>query len=132
MRRLSLLVAASAWLWGGAALAVTTEDFIIANTQDVIDVCTTPESDPMYGPAMGFCQGYLVGAYQYHAALHSGPKARPIVCLPQPTPTRSQAIDRFIVWAKAHPEYANEKPVEALVKFLVETYPCTQGAPAAK
>jgi hypothetical protein len=129
-----LLVAATAWLWlcSSSALAVSTEDFIIANTQDVIDVCTTSESDPMYVAAIAFCHGYLVGAYQYHVALYSGPKAKPIVCLPQPTPTRVQAIDRFIAWAKAHPEYANEKPVEALVKFLVESYPCPQGTSAAK
>ena len=131
MRRLWAICAATTLLSASAALAVTTEDFLIANTQDGIDVCTAPESDPLHGPAMGFCHGYLVGAYQYHVALHGGPKAKPVVCLPQPTPTRAQAIDGFITWAKAHPEYANERPVEALVKYLVETYPCPQATPAA-
>jgi len=130
MRRVLLLLAAAAALNSSSALAVSREDFIVANTQDVIDICTTPESDPMYVAAVAFCQGYLVGAYQYHTALHSGPKAKPVICLPQPTPTRTQAIDRFITWAKAHPEYANERGVEALTKFLVETYPCAQGTAA--
>jgi len=130
MRRLALIVAATAWLWSPPALAVSTEDFLIVDTQDAIDICTTPESDPMYAPAIAFCHGYLVGAYQYHVALHAGPKAKPVVCLPDPPPTRVQAIEQFIAWAKAHPQYAKDRAVESLVKFLTEKYPCPQGAAA--
>jgi len=130
MRRLGVLIAATAWLWSTSAHAVSTDDFLIVDLQDVIDVCTTPESDPMYAPAIAFCHGYLVGAYQYHVALHAGPKAKPIVCLPDPPPTRVQAVDQFITWAKAHPEYAKDKGVDALVKFLVEKWPCPKDAAA--
>jgi hypothetical protein len=30
----------------------------------------------------------------------------------------------FIEWAKAHPEYLNEPPVETEFRFLIETWPC--------
>lgn len=131
MRRVSLLLIAAAWLAAASpAAAVTREDFLVPTTQDLIDVCTTPESDPLYAPAIAFCHGYLVGAYHYHVALHSGPDAKPVVCPPQPTPTRVQAVDQFVAWAKAHPQYADERPVEALVKFLTDTWPCGSGGKA--
>lgn len=131
MRRLLLLLGlAVSVLVPAATLAVTTDDFKVADTQDVVDICTTPESDPMYTAAVAFCQGYLVGAYQYHKALFDHSSRRPVVCFEEPRPTRTQAIERFIAWVKAHPDYGSEAPAEALTKFLVETYPCPSPAPA--
>jgi hypothetical protein len=83
----------------------------------------------MYAASIAFCHGYLVGAYQYHVALFGVGKSHSVVCLTEPRPTRTQAIERFIAWVKAHPEYGTEKPAESLTKFLVETYPCPKPAP---
>jgi hypothetical protein len=30
----------------------------------------------------------------------------------------------FVDWLKAHPEFMDEKPVEAEFRFLVEKWPC--------
>ena len=30
----------------------------------------------------------------------------------------------FIDWAKAHPQYMDESPVETEFRFLMETWPC--------
>jgi hypothetical protein len=127
---LVMLLALGLCLRPTGARAVTTEDFLIADTQDVVDVCTTPASDPMYAAAIGFCHGYLVGAYQYHAALFGAGKSKPVVCFPDPPPTRTQAIDRFIAWVKADPARGKERPADALTQYLVESFPCA--AEAAK
>jgi hypothetical protein len=119
-----VLVTLAACLWPASSFAVTSEDFIVADTHDLVDVCSTPESDPLYAAAMGFCEGYLLGAYQYHVALFGVGKSHSVVCLSEPQPTRTQAIERFIAWVKGHPEYGKEKPAETLTKFLIETWPC--------
>ncbi len=109
----------------GVATAATPDDFLINNAQDVVDVCTVPESDPMYGPSIGFCHGYIVGAIQYHFALRARhPEKKPTFCLPEPRPSRSQGIAGFVAWVQANPKYQGEPAVEALVKYLVEKYPC--------
>ena len=126
MRRF-LTAAAVATVLGtaGIVVAATPDDFLIKDAQDVVDVCTVPESDPMYGPSIGFCHGYIVGAIQYHYALHSRhPEKKSPFCLPEPRPSRTQGIAGFVAWVRANPKYQTEPAVEALVKYLVETYPC--------
>jgi hypothetical protein len=121
-RSLSVAVAA-AWLWCGMAAATSSGDFMVNTTHDIVVLCTTPETDPMYSPAVSFCHGYLVGAWHYHKAVAHRRK-REIVCLPDPPPTRLQAIQQFLDWCKANPQYDAESPIETLFKFLVEKYPC--------
>jgi len=124
MRMVLLLLAASLWLWPSSASAVATEDFLIVDTQDVVDVCTVAESDPLYTASIAFCHGYLVGAYQYHLALFGAGKSKPVVCFPDPPPTRTQAVERFIAWVKADPARAKDRPADALTRYLIESFPC--------
>src|SRR5262245_61788171 len=44
--------------------AVTEADFEAKTTQNLLNLCTAPPSDPYYREAIHFCHGYLVGAYQ--------------------------------------------------------------------
>jgi hypothetical protein len=127
VRVLALLVLGLG-LQPGDARAVATEDFLVADTQDVVDICTTSESDPLYTAAIAFCHGYLVGAYQYHAALFGAGKSKPVVCFPDPPPTRTQAVDRFIAWVKVDPARGKERPADALTQYLVESFPCAHAA----
>jgi hypothetical protein len=128
MRRLLVLAVLALTLSPASSFAVTSEDFLVADTQDVVDICSTPESDPLYTAAMGFCQGYVLGAYQYHLALFGHGKSHPMVCFTEPKPTRTQAIERFIAWVKGHPEYGKEQPADSLTKFLIDTWPCPKTA----
>ena len=45
------------------ALAATPDQFRVRSTADLVEICSTPASDPMYAAAMGFCHGFGVGAY---------------------------------------------------------------------
>jgi hypothetical protein len=107
------------------ASAVTQADFLVRNTRNLIDLCTAPADDPLRVAAVHFCTGYLVGAYHYHDSLYSGPDSRPLVCPPDPKPTRQQAITDFVSWVKAHPQYDNDRPVDTMFRFMVEKWPCT-------
>ncbi|CAL1241912.1 Rap1a/Tai family immunity protein [Candidatus Methylocalor cossyra] len=106
------------------AYAVTEEDFLVRNAENLVNLCTTPPRDPLHAAAVNFCTGYLVGAYQYHESLNSGPDSHPLVCPPEPKPTRQQAIAEFVTWAQAHPEYRNERPVDVMFRFMAGRWPC--------
>jgi Rap1a immunity proteins len=87
------------------AEAATSDYFRVRSTADLVELCSTPASDAMYAAAMGFCHGFGVGAYQYYYASVSGPGGKPFVCLPNPTPSRTEAIQMFVAWARENPQY---------------------------
>lgn len=125
-RKLFCLLLLAAFMLPSIAGAVTKEDFEVETTQNLINLCTANPTDPYYAAAIHFCQGYLVGAFAYYEAANEGPEGQPLVCFPDPPPSRNKAIEMFIDWAKAHPEYMNEKPVETEFRFLLEQWPCKE------
>lgn len=106
------------------ACAVTEDDFLAKDTQSLINLCTVPQDDLRHGEAIHFCHGYLVGAFHYYRVTHATPDSKPLVCFPEPPPSRNETIGRFVKWAQAHPQYMNEAPVETEFRFLTETWPC--------
>jgi len=108
----------------GLASAVSEEDFKAGTTEQIINLCTAKPDDPLYQQAVNFCHGYLVGAYDYYTAAHSGSEAFKLVCLPEPTPSRNDAIEMFIEWTLAHPQYMQDNAVETEFRFLMEKWPC--------
>jgi len=104
--------------------AITAENFIAKTTAQYLAVCSTPESDPMYEAAMAFCQGYGVGAYSYYVVVDEA-AGKKLVCFPtNPQPTRYEIQQGFVAWARSHPEYTQEVPVETLFRYMIEKYPC--------
>jgi hypothetical protein len=121
---LILILVALLWAPGWAAGAVSEEDFILDTTDDLVAICTAPDNDPLQREAISFCMGYLVGAFHYHMAENAGPDGSAMVCPPNPKPPRAKVLKMFMDWAKKHPEYKNDEPVETWFRFLTETYPC--------
>ena len=107
-----------------AAGGVTQNDFQADTTEQLIRLCTASPDDPLFHPAINFCHGYLVGAYDYYEAAHGGAKGPRLVCFEDPPPSRNEAINMFIEWAKAHPQYWQKKPVNTEFRFLMEKWPC--------
>ena len=104
--------------------AVTEADFEVKTTQHLLHLCSAPPNDPYYREAIHFCEGYLVGAYQYYLSETGGDTSKALVCLPTPAPSRNEAVRMFIAWAQARPQYLNERPVETEFRFLTEQWPC--------
>ena len=123
-RKTIILLIVIAILIPGFAGAVSEKDFEAQTTENLINLCTASPDDPLYHQAINFCHGYLVGAFHYYEAHTSGPDAIKFVCPPDPTPSRNDAIDMFIEWAKAHPQHWREAPVETEFRFLMEKWPC--------
>lgn len=103
---------------------VTQKDFEADTTEQLLNICAATPDDPLYIHAINFCHGYLVGAHDYHEAAHSMGKGAKLFCFPDPPPSRNQAVDMFVEWAKAHPQYWQKKPVNTEFRFLSEKFPC--------
>jgi hypothetical protein len=111
---------------GIAAAATTPDDFRVVTTEDLVTLCSADPSDPNYVAAIHFCHGFGSGAFQYYQAITAdNPKGR-FVCVPNPPPTRTQAIEGFVAWARANPQHMDARPVDSLFEYLGTQYPCTQ------
>ena len=115
-----------ATLMVGPCLAgeIGVEDFQVKTTKDLFDLCAAPDSEPLASQALHFCHGYLIGAFHYYAASVSGPNGLPLVCPPDPRPSRNDTIAMFVQWVKDRPQYWDELPVETEFRFLTEIWPC--------
>jgi hypothetical protein len=91
---------------------------------DAEPICSVPPGDPMYAAAIAFCHGYGVGAYHYYQASVFGPEGKPFVCLPNPPPSRTDALQIFLAWARENPQYMGEPAVETLFRRLAAKWPC--------
>jgi hypothetical protein len=124
MRRSMFLLFVAVGLWLLRAEAVTRDDFTMQTTQDLVDVCSVKPGDPNYEGAQAFCLGYEVGAFHYYLALAAGSPEEAFVCLPEPTPSRTDITQWFLAWARDNPRYLNERPVDGFFRFLEATWPC--------
>ena len=98
--------------------------FMVPTTSALVELCSAPSSDPMMTTAArNFCQGYLVGAYQVIAQVNAA-RRTPDFCIPNPAPTRNQAIAAFVSWAKGNPSEAGLPPADGLYEFLIQHFPC--------
>ncbi len=109
-----------------AVAAVIEDDFKVAKTANLINLCTASPDDPRYREAIHFCHGYLVGAFHYYRAQETGAEGSKFLCFPEAKPSRNETINQFIAWAQQHPQYRNELPVETEFRFLIEKWPCNE------
>lgn len=127
MRKVVIAALAAAVVLPFQSHATATADtFNLRNAQDLLDLCAVADSDLMVEAARGFCYGYLSGVNGYHRAVNGGKNARPLYCLPEKTPSRSEAATMFVSWGRSNPQHLSEAPVDALMRFAVATWPCAK------
>jgi len=106
------------------AAAITPEEFRLRSGADYVALCATPASDPLYTAAVHMCHGFGAGTYQTIAALTRHDKLEPLICPPDPVPSRNETVGRFLEWAKRNPQRLTEPAVEVVARFLVAEFPC--------
>src|SRR6266481_327630 len=109
-----------------AAPAITQDEFRLRSGADVVALCSTPASDPLYAAAVHMCHGFGAGTYQTIMALTRHEKLTPLICPPEPVPSRNEVVGRFLEWAKGNPERLTEPAVEVLGRFFITESPCRQ------
>lgn len=106
-----------------AEATVEADDFVIENAADLVDVCSVETDSDLYAQAIHMCHGFASGVAQYALLLFEQSGA-PYFCLPEPRPTRSEAIDEFVTWMGTHEEFLDDPAPEALARFLEARFPC--------
>ena len=122
------LIAAGALLLASATSVFaqqgfTLDDFSVDRGQDLLDICTVGEDQPSYWEAQAFCYGYFQGGADFHQAQVSGPEVSPLVCPPADVTIRD-AVTVFVDYARAHPEYQGEAPMDLVFRAVTEEWPC--------
>jgi len=109
-----------------AGAAVTDEDFVLRTTENLVTLCSVSAADPRAREAIQMCEGYMLGAFHFYLATNSkGDRGdMRLVCMPNPPPSRNEAVSMFVEWAKANPQYMNQAPVESEFRFLSAKWPC--------
>jgi hypothetical protein len=103
--------------------AVTQDTFLLRSTGDLIELCTAAASDPMGTAALNFCHGFSLGVYRVLDEMEMAHKIRGF-CMPDPMPTRNEALAGFVQWAKANPDELATSPQDGIAAFLEKQYPC--------
>lgn len=112
----------------GPALAQTAPATQMLTTATLAELCGAAPGTSE-APATAFCRGFIIGAGQYHLA-STRPNQRPLFCMPSPGPTHEQFQAGFVGWARANPQFAQERAVEGLTRYVAATYPCPAAQPA--
>ncbi len=104
--------------------AQTPEDFDVDSAEDLVMLCGAKPDSPNYMAAIHFCHGFGTGAYHYYLVQAAADPSKKFICLPDPAPTRTEALNSFVSWMGDNPQYHNDEAVDALFRYLGETYPC--------
>ena len=86
---------------------------------------------PQQGRCPGLLRGFLIGAGQYHNEMSRVRGARPIFCLPTPSPSIETAQANFVSWAAANPQFSGETAVNSVMRWAETAFPC-QPAPSRR
>jgi hypothetical protein len=120
---LCILAICSAVTIGSAKANVTQDNFLMGTTGDLVNLCSSAETDPLYTAAVNFCQGFAVGVFRL---LQEEDRAsvRHLFCAPQQAPTRTETIATFTRWANANSSRLAQPPADGLAEFLSQQFPC--------
>jgi Rap1a immunity proteins len=126
MRLKCWTVAAGLMLSAPGAHAATEANFGVRTTGDLVELCTATPNNPIGTAAVNFCEGFAEGAVSVETqnmAAFRGPK---LFCMPNPPPSRNEALNEFVNWARASPDRMAATSTDGLFRFLSERYPCPQ------
>jgi Ssp1 endopeptidase immunity protein Rap1a len=110
--------------YAARASAITAEEFRLRSGADLVALCAAPDSDPLYTAAIHMCHGFGAGTFQTIMALTRHEKMQPLLCPPEPSPSRNQTVARFLEWAGRNPQYLTDPAAETVGRFFIMTFPC--------
>jgi len=119
------------------AAPLTQDTFLVGTTGELVALCSSTPTDPLYTAAQNFCEGFAVATYRLAVAVvtaegdvkRKNTKKRmtasaKLFCPPDPTPKRAESIAAFVDWAGAHADVLTLPPTDGLLRFMVERFPC--------
>jgi hypothetical protein len=94
-------------------------------TADLARACGPAPGDANALASRAACYAALVAIGQMHALYTSGRQAaRPVFCLPDPSPAMETVSAAFVAWVAANQQYGGARAAEGVLRFAAATYPC--------
>jgi hypothetical protein len=92
----------------------------IRTAGDLADACTVSPNSKSSFARLNFCNGFAQGTLQTNNQNSSGAK----ICMPKPTPKRSETMKEFASWARADISRKDEVASAAFLRFMAGRFPC--------
>ena len=111
----------------GSASAADKRYFWISSTADLLELCKTPQDDPVRAQAANYCMAYVDGAVDYHDAIADHKEMKRVICYPD-TATLEEGVLVFVNWAErnqGNKKLMEEATILGVVKALEDKWPCT-------
>ncbi|MBV9203689.1 MAG: hypothetical protein JO320_10865 [Alphaproteobacteria bacterium] len=119
-------VTAALLLTPGVGYAATEANFAARTTGDLVELCTAAPDNPIGAAAVNFCEGFAQGAVLVEMQNMAAFRGSKLFCLPNPPPSRNEALSEFVNWARVSPDRMSVSSTDGLFRFLSERYPCSQ------
>lgn len=118
MSRITLLAAAAAIALPLSAYAQRGIELHARTTGELAAMCAANPHDPGADARLNYCHGFAQGVVDVELK-HGRP-----FCMPSPAPSRSATLHQFVEWVGQNSEHRGEDPVDGLMRFLRERFPC--------
>ena len=106
------------------AQAVTEANFTAGTTADLVELCAATPDSAIGTAAVNFCEGFAQGAVLVEIQNLAAFRGAKLFCMPNPPPSRNEALGEFVKWARASPDRLAQPSADGLFRFLGERYPC--------
>ena len=104
--------------------AATEANFGARTTGDLVELCTAAPDNAIGTAAVNFCEGFAEGAVSVELQNMAGFRGSKLFCMPNPPPSRNEALSAFVNWARVSPDRLAQSSTDGLFRFLSERYPC--------
>jgi hypothetical protein len=95
--------------------------------------CGPAANDANAQASRAACYATLVAIGQAHAIYTTGRQAaRPVFCLPDPSPALELVSAAYVSWVAANQQYAGVRAAEGVLRFAAASYPCAAPVAAAR
>jgi len=93
----------------------------IRSASDLADACTVTPTSKADFARLNFCNGFAQGILQTNGQNPNGTK----ICLPNPSPKRSETMKEFASWVRADISRKDDLASVAFLRFMAGRFPCT-------
>ena len=119
------IIAFLALVLAGPTWAQDLESFKVRDAGSLARLCSTAESNPLFGEARQFCYGFIAGAGSMYRETVAAGAISPTICARR-EPTLEQIRMAFVDWLARNPQASRQAPVDAVFRAAATTWPCPQ------
>ena len=92
----------------------------VRTSGDLAEACTVAPTSKASFARLNFCNGFAQGILQTNSANPNGTK----ICIPNPSPKRSDTMKEFASWVRAEAPRRVEVASTGFLRFMAGRFPC--------